>query len=140
MIKFIPGGADTTLDDTRRRIARYREHQSRFGFSKRLIVHRETGRAIGDSGIFHMPDGKRLELGFRLAKTSWGEGYAAEVGQGWLSWFDAHLGDRPLFADVHPDHLRSQRVLSKLDFEPSHSEIVHQMTMLISRRRSPTTR
>lgn len=134
VMKFIPGGADTTLEDTRRRIARYREHQARFGFSKRLIIHRETGKAIGDSGLFHLPDGKRIELGFRLARPYWGAGYAAEVGRAWLNWFDAHLAGKALFADVHPDHVKSQRVLAKLGFHPSHSEFVHGMTMLIYRR------
>jgi [ribosomal protein S5]-alanine N-acetyltransferase len=134
VMKFIPGGPDATLDDTRRRIARYREHQERFGFSKRLILHRETGKAIGDSGLFYLPDGERIELGFRLARAYWGAGYAAEVGRAWLDWFDAHLADEALFADVHPDHVKSQRVLKKKGFYPLHSELVHGLTMLIYRR------
>lgn len=72
VMKFIPGGADDTLEDTRRRIARYCEHQTRFGYSKRLIIHHEIGKAIGDSGLFHLPDGERIELGFRLARPKWG--------------------------------------------------------------------
>jgi RimJ/RimL family protein N-acetyltransferase len=135
VMKFIPGGADATLEDTRRRIARYRERQARFGFSKRLIIHRETNKAIGDSGLFHLPDGERIELGFRLARPWWGAGYAAEVGRAWLDWFDVHLAGQPLFADVHPAHVKSQRLLSKLGFHPSHSELVQDVTMLIYRRR-----
>ncbi len=134
VMKFIPGGVDATLEDTRRRIARYREHQERFGFSKHLIIHRETGEAIGDSGLFHLPDGERIELGFRLARPYWGAGYAPEVGRAWLDWFDTHLPGEALFADVHPDHVKSQRVLAKLGFHPSHSELVHGMNMLIYRR------
>jgi [ribosomal protein S5]-alanine N-acetyltransferase len=134
VMKFIPRGADVTLENTRRRIAGYREHQARFGFSKWLVIHRETGKAIGDSGLLHLPDGKRIELGFRFAKPSWGAGYAAEVGRGWLEWFDAHLAGEPLFADVHADHVKSQRVLAKLGFRPSHSEVVHEMPMVIYRR------
>jgi len=131
VMKYIPGGLDATLEGTRSRIARYREHQARFGFSKRLIIHRETGRAIGDSGLYHLPDGQRIELGFRLARPYWGAGYAVEVGRAWLGWFDEHLKGEPLFADVHPDNFRSQRVLSKLGFDCSHSELVFEMPMLI---------
>ena len=131
VMRFIPGGPDTLLDDTRRRIAGYREHQARFGFSKRLILHRETGEAIGDSGLYHLPDGVRIELGFRLARPYWGAGYAVEVGRAWLEWFDTHLAGEPLFADVHPDHVTSQRVLAKLGFKPSHSELVFGMDMMI---------
>ncbi len=136
VMKFIPSGVDATLEDTRRRIARYREHQARFGFSKRLIIDRETDQAIGDSGLFHLPDGKRIELGFRLARPYWGVGDAAEVGRAWLNWFDAHLAGEALFADVHFDHVKSQRVLGKLGFHTLHSESVYGMTMLILRRGS----
>ncbi len=131
VMQFIPLGRDASIEDTRRRIAGYRAHQEEFGFSKRVIIHRETGMPIGDSGLFHLPDGKRVELGFRLARAHWGQGYAVEVGRAWLGWFDLHLGGEPLFADVHPDHTRSQRVLAKLGFRHSHSESIHGMEMLI---------
>ena len=133
VMRFIPRGADATLEDTQRRIAWYREHQARFGFSKRIIVHRETGQAIGDSGLFHMPDGKRIELGYRLARSHWGMGLATEIGTAWLQWFHRHLPGEPLFADVHADNIPSQRVLSKLGFVPSHSELLFEMPMLIYR-------
>ena len=134
VMRYIPGGADATLEETRRRIAGYVEHETQFGFSKRLIIHRETGQAIGDSGLFHLPDGKRVELGFRLAQRYWGAAYALEVGLAWLKWFDSHLAGEPLFADVHPENYRSQRVLTQLGFRPSHAELVLGMTMMIYRR------
>ncbi len=136
VMQFIPGGPDVTLDDTRRRLAGYRAHQEQYGFSKRLIIDRESGEAIGDAGLYHLPDGKRIELGFRLAKPHWGQGYAVEVGRAWLAWFDAHLNGEPLFADVHADHTRSQSVLEKLGFACSHEETVLGMQMLIYVRRA----
>lgn len=135
VMRFIPQGADATLEDTRRRIVGYVDHEMRHGFSKRLIIHRETGVAIGDCGLHHLPDGQRIELGFRLARPYWGQGYAVEVGRAWLDWFDTHLSGTPLFADVHADHLRSQGVLEKLGFERSREEIVFGMPMLIYQRR-----
>lgn len=134
VMRFIPSGADTTLEDSRQRIHSYCEHQRLFGFSKRLILHRETGEPIGDSGLYHLPDGKRIELGFRFAKPFWGQGYAIEVGRAWLQWLDTHLPATPLFADVHADHQRSRRVLEKLGFAHSHEETVLGMPMLIYRR------
>jgi RimJ/RimL family protein N-acetyltransferase len=131
VMQFIPRGPDATLADTQRRIAGYREHEARCGFSKRLIIHRESGRPIGDSGLFHLPDGQRVELGFRLARSHWGAGYAAEVGRAWLDWWEARRAGQPLFADVHPDHVKSQRVLARLGFQPSHAESVLGLTMLI---------
>jgi RimJ/RimL family protein N-acetyltransferase len=137
VMRFIPRGRDLTMEDTRARIAGYREHEARFGFSKRLIIHRETCEAIGDSGLFHLPDGKRIELGFRLARTHWGAGYAEEVGRAWLGWFDVRFSGESLFADVHAEHIRSQRVLAKLGFHPSHEELIYGMPMWIHRRGGP---
>lgn len=134
VMQFIPQGPDATLEATRRRISGYRDHQARFGFSKRLILHRETSQPIGDAGLFHFPDGARIELGFRLASPHWGKGYALEAGRAWLAWFDIHLKGQPLFADVHPAHIRSQKVLLKLGFQPTHSEEVYGMEMGIYRR------
>jgi RimJ/RimL family protein N-acetyltransferase len=134
VMQFIPGGRDATLAEVQTRIKGYRRHQEKHGFSKRIIFHRESGEAIGDSGLFYLPDGKRIELGFRLAKPYWGQGFAVEIGRGWLEWFDQNLSGKPLFADVHPAHYRSQRVLRKLGFEPSHVERMHGTMMWIYER------
>jgi len=131
VMRFIPAGGDATLDDTRRRIAAYIAHQEKWGFSKGIVIHRASGEPIGDSGLYHLPDGARVELGFRFKREFWGRGYAVEVGRAWIRRFDETMPGRTLFADVHPDHHRSRRVLEKLGFRLSHSELVHGMTMQI---------
>lgn len=135
VMRFIPRGPDFEVAGTARRLATYREHHTRHGFSKWLILHRETGETIGDSGPMHLPDGIRVELGYRLARPYWGAGYAEEVARGWLAWWEVHQPGRPLYADVHPDHLKSQRVLTKLGFERSHMETVFEMPMWIYQHR-----
>jgi ribosomal-protein-alanine N-acetyltransferase len=134
VMQFIPGGIDVSLADTRHRIEGYCRHQEKHGFSKRIIFHRETGEAIGDSGLYHLPDGNRIELGFRFAKPYWGQGYALEVARAWLQWFDANKPGTRLFADVHPAHSRSKSVLSKLGFTALHTEVVYGTTMWIYER------
>lgn len=134
VMQFIPGGIDRTLGDTQLRVKAYCRHQQTHGFSKRVIVHRETGALMGDAGLYHFPDGQRIELGFRLTKPFWGQGYGVEVGRAWLKWFDANLAGRPLFADVFPTHSRSQKVLRKLGFELSHTETMHGVMMYIYER------
>lgn len=134
VMRFVPRGPDATAAETRARLASFRAHDERFGFSKRLILHRETGKAIGDSGLFHLPDGKRVELGYRLLPQYWGAGYATEVGRAWIGWWERHRPGEVLFADVHPENSKSQHVLAKLGFERSHAEDVCGMTMLIYRR------
>lgn len=134
VMQFIPGGIDRTVEDTRQRIAGYCRHQLKHGFSKRIVFHRDSGEAVGDAGLYHLPDGERIELGFRFKKPYWGQGYAVEVGRAWLEWFDQNLPGQALYADVFPTHSRSQRVLSKLGFGLSHTETVYGVMMYIYER------
>lgn len=131
VMRFIPRGGDTTLEDTRQRIGGYMAHHEEFGFSKGIVIHRASGEPIGDGGLYHLPDGERIELGFRFKREFWGQGYAVEVGRAWIRRYDEIMPGRELFADVHPDHSRSQRVLEKLGFVPSHAETILGMPMLI---------
>ena len=136
VMRFIPGGPDIDLAQTQQRIDRYVEQQKGHGFSKWLVCEKATGQAVGDSGLFFLPDGKRVELGFRFRRSHWGRGYAVEVGRAWIAWFAKHHPSWPLFADVHPEHLRSQRVLEKLGFVLSHRESVWGTEMIICEHRS----
>src|SRR5690349_15745584 len=78
VMRFIPGGADPDVAAVEKRLDRYMAHQELHGFSKWVIIERETQAFIGDAGLFYFPDGERIELGFRLRRDRWGQGYAPE--------------------------------------------------------------
>ena len=125
VMQFIPGGPDATVADVERRLTRYLAHQQQHGFSKWAIVDAQTQDLIGDAGLFHFPDGVRIELGFRLRRDRWGQGLAAEVARAWMAWFQQHHPDRLLHAVALPEHQRSQRVLTRLRFHPVGEEILY---------------
>ena len=127
-MKFIPNGPDPSLEDTRKRIQRYVDHERRHGFSKWVITDRASGAAIGDAGFFVMPDGARVELGYRLARSHWGSGLAMEVAAKWLEVASAWYGLQRIFAYCHPDHAASRRVLEKLRFQFLGHEPIHGWT------------
>ena len=97
-----------------------------------LMIRREDGAALGGVGFGGAGDVQ--ELGYALGRRYWGQGYALEVARAWLQWFDTNKPGTHLFADVHPAHSRSQNVLQKLGFRPSHTEVVYGMTMWIYER------
>jgi len=116
VMEYTPTGPDKSIDETRRRIAGYQEHQSRHGFSKWIVIERSTGQPIGDSGLLVLKDEGFVDLGFRFATSSWGKGFATEVGRAWLkAAFEMH-GLEALGAFVHPQNVASLRVLEKLGF------------------------
>ena len=63
VMRFTPSGPDTSIDQTKTRLARYQEHQIAHGFSKWIILDRSTGRSIGDSGLLELQDYGWIDLG-----------------------------------------------------------------------------
>jgi RimJ/RimL family protein N-acetyltransferase len=116
VMRYIPFGGDSTLDQTIQRISRYIEHQSNYGFSKWLIHENDSKSPIGDSGFFHLPDGVRVELGYRLKRSHWNRGIATEVARSWLSVAKDWFGFTEVYAFAHPENSDSLHVLQKLGF------------------------
>ena len=63
-------------------------------------------------------------LGFRFASTSWGLGFATEVGQAWVKAAFETYGLTELGAFVHPQNAPSLRVLAKLGFRSTRTAVV----------------
>lgn len=117
VMRYIPLGPDRTVEDTSARLARYMAHQAQHGFSKWVIVDRDTGGLIGDSGFYFLPDGKRVELGYRLARAHWGRGIATEVGLRWIEVAREFIPELPvLHAFAHPENTTSLHIIRKLGF------------------------
>jgi RimJ/RimL family protein N-acetyltransferase len=56
VMRFTPTGPDTSIDQTKARLANYQAHQATHGFSKWIILERPSRRAIGDSGLLKIED------------------------------------------------------------------------------------
>lgn len=81
------------------------------------IEHKATGKVIGYVRLFR--DLKRVgeteaELGFRLIKSAWGQGYASEACRGVIDQARLTRSAEKIVAIVDPGNLNSIRVLDKL--------------------------
>lgn len=116
VMRFTPTGPDASVEQTKARLLHYHRHQVTHGFSKWVIVDRDSASLIGDSGLLMLDDSGQVDLGFRLAKSHWGMGLATEAASAWVrAAFDQfHL--QRLTAFVHPENIASIRVLEKLKF------------------------
>src|SRR5690348_11981481 len=116
VMRFTPGGPDTSIEQTKARLANYQEHQTEHGFSKWIVLDRHLGRPIGDSGLLVLQEYGWIDLGFRLAQPYWCQGLATEAaGAGVGAAFDDFQRDR-LTAVVQPASFGSIRVLDKPGF------------------------
>jgi len=131
VMRFTPTGPDTSIEQTKARLAKYQEHQTAHGFSKWIILDRRLGRAIGDSGLLKLQQYGWIDLGFRLAQPYWGKGLATEVASVWVraAFDDFHI-DR-LTAIVHPENFASIRVLEKLGFLSERRDTIMGMNSIV---------
>lgn len=87
--------------------------QRPFGYYQ--IRRQSDGMAIGGVGFKGTPDGGVVEIGYGLAPSARGHGYATEA-LGALVQIAAGLGVTTIRADTDPDNVASQRTLEHAGF------------------------
>jgi [ribosomal protein S5]-alanine N-acetyltransferase len=122
--RFTAGGGRTpaTVAETKSFLARIVADQEKHGFASSAVIEKETGRLIGDCGIFVSPDQPELELAYGFARDRWGLGYATEAAAACVRAGFEQLDVDRIVADVDVTNRASIRVLEKLGFELEREE------------------
>jgi [ribosomal protein S5]-alanine N-acetyltransferase len=114
VMRYVAGGALADEDEVRAMLDGYVRAQAERGFSSWAVVDRESGRVVGDAGFgFFEPTGE-VELGYTLARASWGRGYATEAASACLAAGLAHLGVGRIIAVVDEENEASLRVAERI--------------------------
>lgn len=108
--------ACATLDEARAwldtRIAR---HDPSSGLGFWAAVEAESGTVVGGAVLDHAPigGGNPVEIGYYVARSAWGKGYATELAAGLLRYGFETLGLDRIVAVIIPENAASARVLEK---------------------------
>lgn len=107
----------TTLET---RINEVQKRQNGTGFW--AVVEKSTQEVVGGAVLQALPDQNSeltedYEIGWQLRRQSWGKGYATEFGKKLIEYGFATLQLPCLFAVVHPENIRSQRVTERLGMQ-----------------------
>jgi ribosomal-protein-alanine N-acetyltransferase len=112
VMRHVGHGAHRTVEETVKALRIYGDVLARSGYSFLAVTERESGALVGDGGLH--PLGADVELGYTLARSAWGRGYATELGRALIQYaFDVLKAPR-VVAQVEPPNLASRRVLEKL--------------------------
>jgi RimJ/RimL family protein N-acetyltransferase len=114
VVRFIGNKIDRTPDDTRQRVLRRLNDQERFGLSLWAVIEKATGQLIGACGLKHLEGGPQIEVGYHLARHTWGKGYATEGARACLRHGFNRLRLERIVGIVDPDNLASRHVLEKI--------------------------
>ena len=88
-----------------------------WGFGPYAVVEKDTQGVIGYCGLFYFPDvggQPEVEVGYRLARSAWGKGYATEAARAVRDFAFATLGIKRLIALIDSSNIASIRVAEKI--------------------------
>ncbi len=107
-------GGVQSREDTWRQIAVILGHWTLRGFGLWAVDERETGRFVGRVGLWFPEGWPELEVGWALARPSWGRGYATEAATASIAWGRSSLGLRRIASVIDPGNERSIAVAARL--------------------------
>jgi RimJ/RimL family protein N-acetyltransferase len=113
-----------TEDSIGAAIMRQQAYQEDLGHCYWAIERKSDSEMIGFCGIQPEPPGTPIaglpDIGWRLGRTHWGQGYAREAAQATLDWGFAHLNDEAIWAITVPANTRSWGLMERLGMSRHH--------------------
>lgn len=120
--RYVPGPLLTSLDEAARVIDYIRAQYERNGIGRWAVERRADGAFLGWCGLKLVDDSvtngrtNYYDLGYRLLRRCWGQGYASEAAQASLRYGFETLRLPELHATVMQGNEASRRVVEKLGF------------------------
>ncbi|UTH35753.1 GNAT family N-acetyltransferase [Pseudomonas sp. KHPS1] len=102
-------------------LARLRAHHEQHGFTFWALQRRDSGELIGFTGLaqvsFAAPFVPAVEIGWRLARAHWRQGYAGEAARAALAVAFEQLGLDEVVSFTVPANLPSQAVMRSIGMQ-----------------------
>ncbi|MDY7094619.1 MAG: GNAT family N-acetyltransferase [Acidobacteriota bacterium] len=114
VMRYIGAGRPRPRDEAWSAMARLLGHWQLRGYGMYAVEERSTGHLVGRLGL-HRPEGwPGLEIGWLIARKSWGRGYAPEGAHAVLAQAFQRLDEPRIISLIHPANHASIRVAEKL--------------------------
>lgn len=93
-----------------RQVALFIGHHQLRGWSQSAVVERASGELVGRGGLWQPEGWPGLEVGWVLARSKWGLGYARDLGHAVKDYAFSALAAPHLISVIHRDNAASIRV------------------------------
>ena len=86
----------------------------KYGFGRLALIRKETSEFMGWAGLTYLPEFDKVDLGYRLKKKYWGQGYATEASKAIIDYGFNVLNLDLIIAIALPENKASIRVMEKV--------------------------
>jgi len=134
VMRFIGSGTPLDRADSWRWIALTVGHWELRGFGQWALESRSDGTLVGRAGLWQPEGWPGLEVGWALARSQWGHGFATEAGQAAIdfAWRSLHASE--IISLIQPDNIRSQRVAGRLGLQLERRQRLGKADVFVYRR------
>jgi len=77
-------------------------------------ILKSTNTFVGASGLVYYDNTPEIEIGYRMLKEHWNNGYATEASIGLLKYGFKTIGLRKIVSSAHVENFASRRVMEKI--------------------------
>lgn len=115
VMKFIRG-VSASREVCLEKFHRYLDYTEKYPHIGPAAVFTKAGELIGFGVLIHIElndQQEKIEVGYRLKKSAWGQGYATEMARTLLKYGFEVLKMPEIYGTTHPDHVVSQGILKK---------------------------
>jgi RimJ/RimL family protein N-acetyltransferase len=120
VMRFIRAGVPLRREESLALSERLAAHWAEYGFGLWAAQTRVSGEFLGFVGLSHplwFPAlAGEVEVGWRLARSAWGHGYATEGAAEAVRLAFTTLGLARVISLIHPENVRSRAVAERLGF------------------------
>lgn len=117
VMRYLGEGRTGGRSKAGREIATHVVHWALRGYGQWALERRSDGASIGRAGLWNPPGWPGVEVGWKLARDAWGEGYATESGRAAIEWARESLDVPELISIIHRENAASVGVAERLGMD-----------------------
>ena len=139
VMTYLNAGQPETEEDTRAGVARVTGRWAEWGYSWWALIRLDDGEMVGMACLQHLDGDKSKphEIGWRLARTGWGQGYASEAAAAIVAHAFNVVGAPEVVAVAHPDNAASIKVMTRLGMQYAGMERHYDIDSVVYRLARP---
>lgn len=114
VMRYVHGGLPYSPAEVDEWFSRHARQIAELDVCMGAMIERATGKIVGIAGVQPLGTTGDLEIGWWLARASWGKGYATEAGGAAMRHVLEILGRPRVVAIIDPGNEPSKRVVARL--------------------------